>query len=208
MLSQLAKVLRFRELFVNNTEYRSALGSGYKGLRTDWAVLTQTSEYARELAEVVESETVAAKILGNWREFRSSFSAELEVLQTAGDGCRRLLGIVGTRWQTQSVTALLNHASLTRTRLEEWRNTYGSLEKHADRTAAIVLSSFSGKSREDMVVETHVDETRTRINQQLEAGEISRQQIAETLKWLLAASHTATEHEMDIDAIVEHLQIA
>jgi len=58
MLSQLVKVFRFRELFVNNTEYRAALGPGYKGLRTDWDTLTRTSEYARELAEILGSETM------------------------------------------------------------------------------------------------------------------------------------------------------
>jgi hypothetical protein len=201
-------VLRFRELFVNNTEYRAALGPGYKGLRTDWAVLTQTSDYARELTEVLESETVAGQILRNWPAFRASYSVELDVLQAAADACRRLLGTVGTRWQSQTAAALTVHARLIASRLSEWRLTYGSVENHADKTPAMVLTSFSGRSRDDVVVETQVDETRSRINKQLQDGEISREQITDTLKWLLAASQAAAEHEMDIDAIVEHLQIA
>lgn len=208
LLSQLAKVIRFRELFVNNTEYRSALGPGYKGLRTDWVMLKQLSDYARELAEVLESETIAAKILGNWAAFRSAYSIELDVLQSAADGCRRLLGTIGTRWQTQTVEALLGQANLISSRLVEWRKTYGAVENHAEKTPAIVLSSFSGKSREDVVVETQVDETRIRIDRQLKAGEISREQIIDTLQWLLTASSAASEHDMNIDAIVEHLQLS
>lgn len=208
LLSQLAKVLRFRELFVNNTEYRAALGPAYKGLRTDWSVLASISDYARELADVLESETIAAQILANWPSFRAAYSVELDTLQTAADGCRRLLGTIGTRWQTRKVTALINHSSLVGPRLLDWQTTYGFVENHADKTPAMVLSSFSGKSREDVVVETQVDETRSRIDQQLEAGEISREQITDTINWLLAASNTAAQHEMDIDAIVEHLQIA
>ncbi len=208
MLSQLVKVLRFRELFVNNTEYRAALGPGYKGLRTDWAVLNQTSDYARELAMVLESETIAAQIVSNWPGFRSSYCVELDTLQNAADGCRRLLGTVGTRWQNKSVHSLLEHALQIASKLNEWRNTYGIVENHADKTPAMVLSSFSGKSRDDVVVEAQVDDTRSQINQQLESGEISREQISETLQWLLDASNTAAENELDIHAIVEHLQIA
>ncbi len=208
LLSQLAKVMRFRELFVNNTEYRAALGPAYKGLRTDWALLEQMSEYARELSDVLESESVAAQILSNWHAFRAAYSVELDTLQAAAEACRRLLGTVGTRWQTQSVSALCTHAILIRSRLLEWQGIYGHVENHADKTPAIVLSSFSGKSREDVVVETQVDETRTRIDQQLQAGEIKREQIIDTLQWLLAASNAASDKELDIDAIVAHLQIA
>lgn len=208
MLSQLVKVLRFRELFVNNTEYRAALGPGYKGLRTDWTVLNQTSDYARELAEVLESETIAASIVSNWQEFRSHYCVELDVLQNAADSCRRLLGTVGTRWQTKKIESVLEYALQVSTKLNDWRDTYGDVESHAEKTPAMVLSSFSGKSRDDVVVEAQVDDTRSQINQQLESGEISREQISDTLQWLLDASTTATENELDIHAIVEHLQIA
>ncbi len=208
LLSQLAKVMRFRELFVNNTEYRAALGPGYKGLRTDWEKLRLTGEYARELSTVLESETIASQIIRNWKEFRANYSVELHVLLSAADACRRLLGVVGTRWQSQSAASLLVHAQLIASRLIEWRNSYGPVENHSDKTPAMVLSSFSGRSRDDMVVENQVDETRERINRQLQEGEIQREQITDTLEWLLAASQTASELEMDIDAIVEHLQIA
>lgn len=208
LLSQLAKVMRFRELFVNNTEYRAALGPGYKGLRTDWEQLTLMGQYARELADVLESEAIASEIVRNWNAFRAAYSVELDELQTAADGCRRLLGTVGTRWQTQSVTALLTHAQLIASRLNDWRKSYGPVENHADKTPAMVLSSFSGRTREDMVVENQVDETRARINQQLEDGEIHREQITDTLEWLLAASNKAADLDLDIDAIIGHLQIA
>ncbi len=91
-------MLRFRELFVNNVEYRAALGISYKGLRTDWPVLIQSSEYARELAEVLGSENLAATIVNNWRAFRGHFARELETVQHAADatrpaqGCRRRQG--------------------------------------------------------------------------------------------------------------------
>lgn len=208
LLAQLAKVMRFRELFVNNTEYRAALGPGYRGLRTDWEKLSLTGDYARELAEVLESETIASLILRNWQDFRATYSLELNVLLNAADACRRLLSVVGTRWQSQSVASLLVHAQLIASRLSEWRNSYGPVENHADKTPAMVLSSFSGRSRDDIVVENQVDETRERINRQLQEGEIHRQQITDTLAWLLEASQKATELDMDIDAIVEHLQIA
>lgn len=208
MLSQLVKVLRFRELFVNNTEYRTALGPGYKGLRTDWSVLTKASEYSRELAEVIESEAIAAKIVGNWQSFRSTYGAELEKLQTAADACRRLLGSLGTDWQKKPVRALMVHASSVSKKLNDWGDSLSLSDIYAEKTPAMVLSSFSGKSREDVVIEAQVDDTRNRIEEQLESAEISREQVTDTLAWLLEAGHKAGENSQDIDAIVEHLQLS
>jgi hypothetical protein len=207
MLSQLVKVLRFRELFVNNTEYRTALGPGYKGLRTNWSVLIKASEYSRELAEVIESEAIAAKIVGNWQSFRSTYGVELEQLRSAADACRRLLGSVGTHWQKKPVRALLAHANSVAGKLNDWGDSYALTDVYAEKTPAMVLSSFSGKSREDVVIEAQVDDARTRIEQQLESAEISHEQIADTLAWLLAAGNKVGENSQEIDAIVEHLQI-
>ncbi len=207
-LSQLAKVLRFRELFVNNVEYRAALGTGYKGLRTDWPLLVKSSDYARELAEVLGSEKIAASIINNWQDFRRSFIADLETLQLAGDASRRLLSIVGKRWQKQSVSALSTHAALVAERLVEWSAEYGSVTSHSEKTAGMVLSSFSGPSMDHVLVETQVDETHNRIRQKLNDGEISLDQISDTLHWLAQASAAATEHDLDVESIVERLQIA
>jgi hypothetical protein len=208
MLSQLVKVLRFRELFVNNTEYRRALGPGYKGLRTNWSVLSKASEYSRELAEVIESDAIAANIVGNWQSFRRTYGVELEKLQAAADACRRLLGSLGTHWQKKPVTALLAQANSVSAKLNDWGDSFALADVYAEKTPAIVLSSFSGKSREDVVIEAQVDDARIRIEQQLESAEISREQISDTLAWLQAAGVKAGEHSLDIDAIVEHLQIS
>ena len=206
-LSQLAKVLRFRELFVNNVEYRQALGRGYKGLRTDWAMLVKASDYAREVAEVLGSETLAASLLDDWQNFRTHFIRELETIQQAADATRTLLAIVGKRWQTQSVSALATHATLIAGRLDHWHTQYGYAESHSKKTASTVLSSFSGATMDHVLIETQVNETQSRIVQQLSDGEISIDQISDTLVWLSQASDTAREHQLDIDSIIEHLQI-
>ena len=206
-LSQLAKVLRFRELFVNNVEYRAALGRGYRGLRTDWAMLAKASDYARELAEVLGSEMVAATLLDDWSNFRNSFVRELETIQQAADATRTLLAIVGKRWQTQSVSALSIHANLIAGRLDHWHAQYGYAEMHAGKTAATVLSSFSGATMDHVLIETQVNETQSRILQRLADNEISIDQISDTLMWLTQASEVAQEYQLEIDSIIEHLQI-
>lgn len=207
-LSQLAKVLRFRELFVNNVEYRAALGSAYKGLKTDWPVLIQTSDYARELSEVLGSESIAAAIINNWQKFRASFAAELDTLQQASEATVRILATVGKRWQTQPISALAAHVTVTGSRLSDWTKDYGSLENHAEKSAAIVLSSFSESSMDHVLIETQVDETQRRIRQQLADGDISVEKIDDTITWLKQASVTAADNSQHIESIVEHLQIA
>lgn len=208
MLSQLVKVLRFRELFVNNTEYRSALGPGYKGLRTQWSELTMAGEYSRELAQVIESDALAASIVGNWQAFRSSYSYELETLQNAADASRRLLGSVGTHWQKKPIRDLIAHAHSAAEKLKDWGNSYTLDDVYAEKTPAMVLSSFSGKSRDNVVIEAQVDDARTLIKQQLDSTDLSRDEVAHTLAWLLAAGKKASENNLDVDAIVEHLHIS
>lgn len=207
-LSQLAKVMRFRGLYVNNVEYRAALGPGYRGLRTDWATLVQGSEYARKLAEVLGSESLAAAMVDNWHAFRKSYSRELEKFQHAAEGTRGMLTVAGKRWQSRPVTALAAHVETTANHLDEWRGEYGTFESHGEKTAAVVLSSFSGQSMDHVLVETQLDETIVRIRQQLRSGEINIEQINDTLSWLSSAIATTRDNELDVDAIVEYLHSA
>jgi len=208
LLSQLAKVLRFRELFVNNTEYRLALGPGYRGLRTDWNALEQMGEYAREFSEVLESETLAAQAMQDWERFRGTFIQELDMLQQAADAIRKLLRLVGPAWQTRSTESLVDEATDAMNRLRTWHSNYGSVSNHATHTPASVLAQFTGKSPDDVRTEIHVDETQARIDEQLSLGETARESVVDTLSWLRKASETATNHQLEIDAIVDRLQIA
>lgn len=208
LLSQLAKVLRFRELFVNNTEYRLALGPGYRGLRTDWAALEQMGDYAREFSEVLESETLAAHALNDWGRFRSTYINELDVLQQSAEAMRKLLRIVGPVWQTRPANALLAEATEAMERLIQWQEQYGPVGNHAKHTPAAVLAQFTGKSIADVRTETHVGDVQARIKEHLNLGDTTRESLVETLDWLLAASMAATSHQLEISAIVDRLQIA
>lgn len=208
LLGQLAKVLRFRELFVNNTEYRSALGPGYRGLRTDWDALEAMSDYATELADVLESETLAAAALSAWPVFRKAFVADLEKLQQAADATRRLLRIGGARWQTRPIDELLSHTFELGTRLEGWSQEYGRIDSHARRTPASVLSRFSGRERDDMLTEVRVGETQAHIDALLVEDENRRAVISATLAWLHEASDVAARHELGVEALQARLQLS
>jgi len=205
LLGQLAKVLRFRELFVNNTEYRAALGPGYRGLRTEWATLEGMSAYAVELADVLESETLAAAALSDWSAFRRAFVAELEVLQRAADATRRLVRIGGSRWRSRPVVELLAHTVALGERLTAWHAEYGPVESHARRTAASLLARFSGDERDDLLTEARVAESRQRIDSRLAAGTTTVARVLETLAWLRAATDIAVEHALDVEVIVAEL---
>ncbi len=204
MLSKLAKVLRFRELFVNNTEYRLALGPGYRGLRTDWDQLEEVLEYSQEFAKVVESESIAASALGNWNGFRNAFVSELELLQLSADALYRLIRVIGSAWQYKTVEQLLTKSLDTAKQLKEWHGEYGEMKQYQARTAASVLSQFTGKSREDVITEIHVGETQAQIDKNLSIGETTAESVVDTIKWLREASDTALANQLDIDAIVQH----
>ncbi|MEE9319878.1 MAG: DUF4011 domain-containing protein [Granulosicoccus sp.] len=207
-LSQLAKALRFRELFVNNTEYRCAFGPGYRGLRTDWQTLLTMSDYATELSSELESESIAASIVKHWSTFRTMYISELDSLQSAADAARRLLQLTGHEWQSRSLPETIQRAGEIRTLLLVWQKEFGDIDQQSSRTPASVLSQFSGRSREDSLVEAHVSDTRSMIDDSLNTGKHSYLQITDTLAWLRIASDKVAGHELDIDAIVDHLNIA
>jgi len=183
LLGKLAKVLRFRELFVNNIEYRLALGPGYRGLRTDWDTMKSTVEYAQEFSDVLESESIAACAMGQWSDFRSTYIKELETLQSAAESLRKLLWICGSDWQTRQVDEVVEQASQTRMKLMAWSEIYSSVTQGNNKTPASVLAQFSGRSQEDVLTEMHVGETQATIDEHI----------------------SDTGMQLEINAIVEHL---
>ncbi len=208
LLGKLAKVLRFRELFVNNIEYRLALGPGYRGLRTDWETMESTVAYAQEFTEVLESESIAACAMGQWQEFRAAYISELEVLQNAAESLRKLLWICGSDWQTRQVGEVVEQSNQTRMMLLAWSEIYGDVAQASRKTPANVLAQFSGKSQEDVLTEIHVGETQATIDEHMSGHGATQDSVVETIEWLRQASETASEMQLEINAIVEHLQIA
>ncbi len=208
LLGKLAKVLRFRELFVNNIEYRLALGPGYRGLRTDWETLSGTVDYAQEISEVLESESIAASALGQWNKFRTTYINELEILQNAAESLRKLLWICGSDWQTKPVNDVLQHATETRMKLLAWSEIYGTVSPGSAKSPSNVLAQFSGRSQEDVITEIHVGETQATIEQHINGHGASADAVIETIEWLREASQTASDLQLEINAIVEHLRIA
>lgn len=207
-LMQLAKVLRFRELFVNNTEYRQVLGSDYRGLRTDWAALTRSVEYARELADVLGSEALAAAALNDFARFRTTLVDDLDTLRESSDALREAVSLFGRDWHKRPLDTFCNHLAETATRLHEWARVYTNLHDHGSKTPAIVLSQFTGQSNRDAETERRVREARARIDDSLRSGRSDATIVAGTLEWLRDASRHASERKLDIGAIVDHLQIA
>ena len=205
-LGQLARVLRFRELFVNNTEYRRALGAGYRGLRTDWAALEAVVDYATELAEVLGSEALAAGAMTDFGAFRSSLVHDLDELRAGSDALLGLLGLFGTGWRRRPAAELVAHARDTVPKLLEWRREFGDLGAHRAITPAAVLSRFSADGGGE--TERRLLAARERIDLHLSSGEGSPESVAGTLEWLRTASRRAAEERLDIGAIVDHLQIA
>lgn len=208
LLSQLAKVLRFRELFVNNSEYRQALGPGYRGLQTNWAELESMIHYANELSDHLESESLAARLLGQWQVCRKLYVDDFEELQEAADSMRKMLRVLGTSHRHTEVEKLVTGASVLADNLRSWRAPELDLSAHSMKSASDVLGCFSGSPKTDSKTEVTVAETEYRIRQHLKGRQTERQAIVDTLNWLLQASETATRQSLDIDAIVGRLNIA
>lgn len=207
-LIQLAKVLRFRELFVNNTEYRQSLGTHYRGLRTDWARLTRMVDFARELGDVLGSESMAALAIADFPRFRQALIADLDKLRSGNEALREATAVFGRQWDTQSVESFCNNMAETTSRLHEWRLNFGDLVQGNLQTPAQVLSQFTGNTSHDAETVRRLRAAKAYIDDTLRSGRSDASVVAGTLDWLRSASQHASERQLDIGAIVDHLQIA
>lgn len=205
-LNKLVKVLRFRELFVNNSEYRLALGPAYRGLRTDWDALETNIEYVQEISKYLASESLAAQIVANWKEFNRNFIAQLDDLQLAGRNLHRLLQLC-TRKDANKVTSefLLKMKKLA-TRLRHWNNDYGLITNYGDKTPAMLLGIFTGRQSLDKKTEQHVHVAKNLIKHYMvsqsklssQSSNAPAHRVQSTLKWLNEAS---TDDTATIDVI-------
>ncbi len=200
-LRALAKLLRFRELFINNPEYRRALGPGYRGMRTDWARLAQCAAYSRELAESMGSESLAGKALMNWDRFRQAFVSDLATLQRAADHLRKLLWALGTHWQVAIAGEVLEQARGTMVPLAALLDEFGDVaDQAADSTAApsaatpAELLALHGRQPGNLAENSrHAESCRVQLRQRLSDGELSAKNMFDTLEWLRAASASLRE---------------
>ncbi len=200
-LNKLVKVLRFRELFVNNSEYRLALGPSYRGLRTDWDQLESNINYAQEISEYVCSEAIAAQILGNWAEFRSHYIDNLDDLQIIGRNLHRLLQLGQNRNTDLTVSHLLANMQRLAAQLKQWNNEYGLITNYGDKTPAMLLGIFTGRYSQDKKTEDNVNDTRKVIQHFLinNRGKHSVQRVQSTLEWL----NTAIEDDSTTLDVIE-----
>jgi len=209
LLSQLVKVLRFRELFVNNTDYRTALGPGYRGLQTDWATLNTMLQYATDLTEHVESEQLASRLLTRWAECRNLYVENFEQLQSAAEAARKLLRIVGVGHRNTPLGKLTVHTTLLADNLHQWRKPELDLSALGEKTATDtdVLACFTGQTRTDSRTQAAVVVTESRIRKHVQSTNTQSQAVADTLNWLRQASEAATQQSLDIEAIVKRLPV-
>ena len=199
-LNKLVKVLRFRELFVNNSEYRLALGPAYRSLRTDWDELESNINYAQEISDYVSDEAIAAQILGNWAEFRKHFIANLDDLQIISRNLHRLLQLGQNRNTDFALSDLLANMHMLADQLKHWNNEYGLITNYGDKTPAMLLGIFTGRYSQDRKTEQNVSHTRQVIQQFLisnrDKGSVQR--VQSTLGWLNTA---ATDDSATLDVI-------
>ena len=204
-LNKLVKVLRFRELFVNNSEYRLALGPAYRGLKTDWDVLESVLDYAQQLSKYLGSDAMASHILGDWRNFRESFMANLDQLQVAGRGLHSLLQIDKPYNPEISVQELLEHGKVLANNLKEWNLEYGLITNYGDKTPATLLSIFSGTSKQDKATEELVRNANRELQKYLiknrDSGAMNR--INATLTWLNDVISDDSASSKDVEDVVK-----
>ena len=207
LLAKLVKVLRFRELFVNNTEYRLALGPAYRGLKTDWDRLAQVLDYAQELRQVLGSAAIAASAIENWQAFRVAYTRSLPKLLTANTAVRGLLKIIRSTDQTTSTTELLIKAKFLSDQLRSWNMDYGLIKNFQDKSANSLLHLFSGKAGIDARTEDLVRDANNRIQDFLldNQEKVALQQINETISWLNGAVNTES---ISMDEIVRVMELA
>lgn len=204
LLNKLVKVLRFRELFVNNTEYRLALGPAYRGLKTDWRKLESALNYSQELKTVIGSESIAANALTDWQGFRQGYSRALSQLQAASNALRGMLTTIRPTDQNTTVTEVLVKSKCLEEELRTWKPEATIVAAYPEKTALDLLRLLSNQQSVDARTESLVQDANTTIRRFLENSDESdaRDQLDETLAWLQDA---VSSDELSLEDIREAL---
>lgn len=205
LLTKLVKVIRFRELFVNNTEYRLALGPGYRGLRTDWKRLEKLTSFSQELSKVIGSEEIAATALGNWNAFRSSYINSMQTLQSASEGLQRLNPVVRIRDNKITAQKVLQRAEAVSVKLSDWQPDRHIVERYPNRNAQELIALFSGDSKIDSKAESLVREASLAIQAHIEdrPDQQSLESVNDTIQWLQQAINQQQLSLDDLNRIVD-----
>lgn len=208
MLAKLVKVLRFRELFVNNCEYRLALGPAYRGLKTDWDALENVLEYAQELRQILDSAALAAIAISDWKSFRDNYTRSLASLLNARHATQSLLKIIRSSDRNTRAADLLIKAKFLGEQLRSWNVDYGFIENYAAESANSLLHLFTGNAGIDSRTEDLVRDANNRIQHFLidNHESIAMDQINDTLSWLNTAVNTESISVKDILQIMERAE--
>ncbi len=93
-LKRLLKILRLRQLFIDNNEYKLTFGKLFRGMETDWLALESHISFAQKLNSVTGSKAVAENILEQWPCSGFAVSEHATELKSASHATQRLIRLL------------------------------------------------------------------------------------------------------------------
>ncbi len=175
-LKRLIKILRLRELFINNSEYKLTFGRLFNGMKTNWRALESSIIFSRQIADKTGDEALAAHILEQWN--KSGFEL-VELSAVTSEACQavnRLTRVLQLSTDsTSKAEELLIQAKALRTKLKTLLDEQSIEPPFSALNAQTVLDTLGLVEESRKRFQTCEDDSQK---------EEFRKRVHETLSWL------------------------
>ncbi|MCB1755229.1 MAG: DUF4011 domain-containing protein [Gammaproteobacteria bacterium] len=196
-LKRLIKILRLRELFSNNNEYRLAFGKLFIGMRTEWTLLESHIVFAGRIANHTGSEALTAHLLKHWNSLSFAILEAAPEIHIAARAIRRLLQLLQIPPGNEpGLDELLAMARQLKPRLEEIRNQSlprGNVEGLSSQGILDVMDLLDATRRHDQSALSDAER------------ESFRTSVLATLEWLKNALCQDNIQIQDLELLVKRV---
>ncbi len=119
-LKRLIKILRLRDLFEKNSEYKLSFGKLFRGMNTDWQLLESHIVFSQKLSRFSGSEALTAHILEHWQTIGLALGEYAEQINDAARAVKRLAQLLQVKENTHLLVGeLLNRVESLKPRLQQ-----------------------------------------------------------------------------------------
>ena len=198
-LKRLIKILRLRKLFIENSEYKLAFGGLFSGMSTDWRELESSIMFARQVADKISNETLAAHILEQWH----NDSLDLEQLKdTASEASHavtrlsRLLQIPAD--SSLPLDELLKNALQMRDKLQAM---------NADHEVDYPIRELNAQTILDSLETLEDCRQRFQNCSDEQSQELFRQRVLETINWMESMLAREGVKSADLERLITRMSV-
>ncbi len=183
-LTELAKTLKFAELFENDIYYKRCFGTLFRGVNSNWQRLDSVINFARNLSYELDSSTLVGQLIEHWPSFQRDFATLTPSLRPAAVSAHKLTTLIPMFVSGETnLDNAVKTAGKFHDKVNQWQR---YLQKNVSDTTLTPFAMLEQSSRQNerTPVSLAEQEFDDRIYHHIIGKGLSRESVAATANWL------------------------